>query len=271
MPELPEVETTRNGIAPHCVNKKIREIIIRNGNLRWPVESAITQITQNKKIHSLSRRSKYLLFHFEHGTLLWHLGMSGSLRVVKQATPPNKHDHVDIVINANTVIRYCDPRRFGSITWTSDPPETHALLKHLGPEPLTKDLNAEYLYSRSRKRKQPIKSWLMDSKIVVGVGNIYANESLFLAGIHPLKPAGKISRAQAENLSETIKHVLSSAITQGGTTLRDFVGGDGQPGYFKQQLFVYGRGGKPCKTCHKILLEKQVNQRTTVYCTQCQT
>ena len=270
MPELPEVETTKNGIAPHCANKKVRQLIIRNPNLRWPVDPIIPDKIQDKKILSITRRGKYLLFHFENGTLLWHLGMSGSLRVVKESATPNKHDHIDLIINSRRVVRYCDPRRFGALVWTEANPETHKLIEHLGPEPLTDDFSGEYLYSQSRKRKQAVKGWLMDSKVVVGVGNIYANESLFLAGIHPLKAAGKLTRPQAEKLCTVVKQVLGKAIEQGGTTLRDFVGGDGQPGYFKQQLFVYDRGGLPCKTCNKILLEKQINQRTTVYCTHCQ-
>ena len=196
--------------------------------------------------------------------------MSGSLRIVTSTEKLSKHDHVDWVFNRDVILRFNDPRRFGTLLWTTDPPEQHPLIQHLGPEPLAAEFSAEYLLTRSRKRSQAIKTFLMDSKIVVGVGNIYANESLFLSGIHPLKPAGKLTKKQGEILVKNIKLVLSRAIARGGTTLRDFVGGDGKPGYFAQELNVYGRGGQPCKYCLKPPTEKPVAQRTTVYCVNCQ-
>lgn len=269
MPELPEVETTRRGLTPHCQGKRITEVRIRNHSLRWPVPTALPEILGQKKLREISRRGKYLLFEFSHGTLLVHLGMSGSMRVMPSSAVPEKHDHIDLCFGKNC-LRFNDPRRFGCFLWTEEPVTQHTLISHLGPEPLAEDFCADYLYARSRKRSQAIKTLIMDSKIVVGVGNIYANEALFLAGIHPLKPAGKISRAKYALLVEKIKHVLASAIARGGTTLRDFVGGDGKPGYFAQELNVYGRGGQACKVCTKALTEKAVAQRATVYCTRCQ-
>ena len=270
MPELPEVETTRRGIAPHLAQQKIVSVAIRNAQLRWPVDTQLPALLKNHEVVSLERRGKYLLFHFTHGTVLWHLGMSGSLRVLLEPQPPGKHDHIDLVLANHKIIRFNDPRRFGAVVWTDEPVLEHKLLAHLGPEPLTDEFNADYLYSKTRKRQMAIKPWIMDSRIVVGVGNIYANEALFNAGIHPLKAAGKLSRKQCERFVEEIKKVLSYAIQRGGTTLRDFVGGDGKPGYFAQELNVYGRGGLPCKQCNKLLLEKALGQRTTVYCTVCQ-
>jgi formamidopyrimidine-DNA glycosylase len=269
MPELPEVETTRRGIEPHAKGKKVSEIIVRNASLRWPVPTDLPQLLQNKHIKGLSRRGKYLLFEFQHGCLIVHLGMSGSLRVVENSDQPGKHDHVDIKL-AKRSLRFNDPRRFGCVLWTDEPVETHSLITHLGPEPLLDDFSFNYLYQASRKRSQAVKTFIMDSRIVVGVGNIYANEALFRSGIHPLKAAGKVTKTQYENLVNEIKFVLQAAIERGGTTLRDFVGGDGKPGYFAQELNVYGRGGKACKACGKTLIEKRLGQRTTVYCTRCQ-
>ena len=270
MPELPEVETTKRGISPHIQNKLVGKVCVRNSRLRWPIPENLAATITGKKILDTERRGKYLLFKFSHGTLIWHLGMSGSLRIVDQHTPIQTHDHVDIEFNPQTILRYNDPRRFGAVLWTREDPHSHKLLTHLGPEPLGESFSADYLYDSSRKKTQAIKSWIMDAKVVVGVGNIYANESLFLAGIHPLKAAGKVSRAAFEKLYQAICHVLHNAITQGGTTLRDFVGGDGKPGYFQQQLLVYGRGGQPCRQCTKPLTEKRIAQRSSVYCTHCQ-
>lgn len=272
MPELPEVETTCRGIAPHAQGQLIEQITIRDHRLRWPVDQTLPEILQSKKIESISRRAKYVLMRFDHGALLVHLGMSGSFRVLlKDAVPPPaKHDHIDLVLGNGSVLRYNDPRRFGSFIWTFEPVEQHPLINHLGPEPLSDAFDAEYLFKQSRKRVVATKSWIMDSKVVVGVGNIYANESLYNAGIHPLKKAGKLTRKECERLVAEIKKILHYAIQRGGTTLRDFVGGDGKPGYFAQELSVYGRGAEPCKQCSKKLIERRVAQRATVYCTNCQ-
>ena len=270
MPELPEVETTRRGISPHILGKKITAVTIRNHSLRWPIPADLEQHIQHHPVKHVERRGKYLLFAIANGHLIIHLGMSGSLRVILNDELPQKHDHVDIHFNKKLLLRYNDPRRFGAILWTDEPLEENKLLRHLGPEPLTEHFTAEYVFARSRKHTQPIKSWIMDSKVVVGVGNIYANESLFNAGIHPLKSPQKISLRQYQKFVTEIKTVLAYAIERGGTTLKDFVGGDGKPGYFAQELNVYGRGGLPCKKCGKALTEKRVAQRTTVYCVKCQ-
>lgn len=270
MPELPEVETTLRGISPHILQRPITKVTVRNAQLRWPIDRQLNRKLQHRVILDVTRRGKYLLLAFEHGTLLWHLGMSGNLRIVSSTTPVMKHDHVDIAFDNNKVLRFNDPRRFGAVVWTKEPVDEHALISHLGPEPLSDAFTAEYLYQRSRKRKQAIKMWLMDSKVVVGVGNIYANEALFNAKIHPLKAAEKLTKAKSIVLVEEVRKVLHNAITRGGTTLRDFVGGDGKPGYFAQELNVYGRGGEACVNCGKVLLEKRLGQRTTVYCSQCQ-
>ena len=269
MPELPEVETTRLGISPYATGKYVSKLIIRNGSLRWPVPDDLSKLIEKRKLYEIHRRGKYLLFTFSNGTMLLHLGMSGSLRVVQNNAPAEKHDHIDICFGER-VLRYNDPRRFGCLLWTENDINEHELIAHLGPEPLEDNFNAEYLYQKSRRRSQAIKTFVMDSRIVVGVGNIYANEALFNSGVHPLKAAGKITQRQCENLANEIKSVLSFAIKRGGTTLRDFVGGDGKPGYFAQELNAYGRGGKPCNQCGKILTEKRLSNRTTVYCTACQ-
>lgn len=271
MPELPEVETTRQGIAPHIEGRQVRAVTIRQPQLRWPITAGIEKHLPRKKLLAIHRRGKYLLLQFTHGHLLIHLGMSGSLRIINAKTDPaNKHDHVDILFSGNIGLRFHDPRRFGSILWTDEDPASHKLLAKLGPEPLSDDFSADYLFKASRKRKKDVKTFIMDSHIVVGVGNIYANESLFTSGIHPTKIASKLTRKNCEEWVNNIKIVLEHSITQGGTTLRDFVGGDGKPGYFAQQLNVYGRGGQTCVKCQKALKEIRQAQRTTVYCTQCQ-
>ncbi len=269
MPELPEVETTKRGIAPHITGKPVRGVKVRQSSLRWPVPDDLGALLCGETLQTVDRRGKYLLLAFSHGVLLIHLGMSGSLRIVPPGAEPRLHDHVDIEF-ADTALRYHDPRRFGCILWHPGDPFQHPLLANLGPEPLSDAFNPEYLFARSRKRKQPVKQFLMDSKVVVGVGNIYANEALFMAGIKPIRKAGTLTRKNCQLLWEKIQFVLNRSIDQGGTTLRDFVGGDGKPGYFKQQLMVYGRGGEPCTVCHKPLKEIQLGQRTTVYCTLCQ-
>lgn len=269
MPELPEVETTRRGVEPFCVGKVVRQLVVRESRLRWPVPEQLPELVAGQQIQALERRAKYLIFVTGPGSLLVHLGMSGSLRVVPADQPPGKHDHIDIQLQTGSSLRYHDPRRFGSFLWVS-PGQVHPLLSHLGPEPLSPEFNGDLLYLQSRGRSGPVKNFIMDGKIVVGVGNIYANEVLFLSGIHPGRAAGRISRARYELLADNVKQVLTSAITQGGTTLRDFVGGDGKPGYFAQQLNVYGRGGQPCKRCGDLLRERRLGQRTTVFCVACQ-
>lgn len=220
-------------------------------------------------IQAVERRAKYLLFRTATGTLLVHLGMSGSLRAVGRDVPPGRHDHVDVELDDGLFLRYHDPRRFGCLLWLA-PGEIHPLLSDLGPEPLSAEFDGQLLYRRSRGRRGPIKNFIMDGKVVVGVGNIYANEALFLSGIRPSRAAGHISLERYERLAEIIKQVLTSAIEQGGTTLRDFVGGDGRPGYFAQQLLVYGRAGQPCKRCGTSLRELRLGQRSSVYCVTCQ-
>jgi len=270
MPELPEVETTCRGIAPHIQGQTIRQVIIRNPRLRWPVPETLDQDLTGLTIQSVTRRAKYLLIGTETGTLLVHLGMSGSLRVLTDAQAVGKHDHIDIIFANNALLRFNDPRRFGAVLWTTAPTAEHPLLKSLGPEPLGDEFNGALLHQLSRNRKVPVKSFIMDSHNVVGVGNIYANEALFMAGINPSRHAGKIALARYGRLAECIRTVLADAIGQGGTTLRNFVNEAGKPGYFKQQLKVYGRAGLPCVTCQKPLVEQRLANRTTVFCQTCQ-
>lgn len=271
MPELPEVETTRRGLETHIINRKVERVVIRQHSLRWPVPEDLEEHLHQQPLLSLGRRGKYLLFQFPAGHMIAHLGMSGSLRIVTPAEDPGYHDHLDIEFAGGIVVRFNDPRRFGAILWTGEPLDEHKLLQHLGPEPLTQAFDADYLFQKSRKRKQAVKTFIMDSKVVVGVGNIYANEALFKAGIRPTRAAGSISRSRYQRLTQEIKQTLGSAIEQGGTTLRDFVGGDGKPGYFQQQLSVYGRQGLACKNCARPLIEVRLAQRSTVHCKHCQT
>lgn len=270
MPELPEVETTRRGIEPHLRGQRVTRVIVRQPRLRWPVPADLPALLEGRDIADVHRRGKYLLVPFAHGQLLMHLGMSGSLRIVPAGAAVQKHDHVDIELSSGQVLRYTDPRRFGAMLWQPASEATHPLLAELGPEPLTDAFDAAYLFQRSRGRTAPVKTFLMDSHIVVGVGNIYANEALFGAGIRPDREAGKVSQARYAKLVKQVKLVLDRSITQGGTTLRDFVGGDGKPGYFKQQLQVYGRGGEACSVCGGVLDEIRLGQRATVYCRRCQ-
>jgi len=270
MPELPEVETSRRGIAPHIEGRKVKHVIVRDTRLRWPIPSDLALRLEGEKLLGVTRRGKYLLLQFPLGYVLMHLGMSGNVRIVGSKEAAVKHDHVDIVFSGDKILRLNDPRRFGAVLWTSEAVSEHELIRHLGPEPLSEDFTLVGLYKRSRKRKQAVKTLIMDSRVVVGVGNIYANEALFKAGIRPSKAAGLVSKAAYERLYNEIREVLRRAIEQGGTTLKDFVGGDGKPGYFKQELLVYGRGGKPCTVCKKPLKEIRLGQRSTVYCTSCQ-
>ncbi len=274
MPELPEVETTRRGIQPYLEGQRIARLVVREARLRQPVPSETAEQVAGQRIQSLTRRSKYLLIGLERGSLLVHLGMSGSLRIVAAEAPLKRHDHLDLILADNTCLRFHDPRRFGLFLWTPDSPELaqrqHPLLHHLGPEPLTDDFDGEHLYRLSKTRRVAVKSFIMDAAVVVGVGNIYASESLFLAGIHPARHCHCVSLARYCHLASMIRLVLQNAIEQGGTTLRDFVNEQGQPGYFAQSLKVYGRAGKPCKRCGEPLQQQRIGQRSSVYCPRCQ-
>lgn len=269
MPELPEVETTRRGLLPHVTGRRVEAVVVRRPDLRWPVPSNLHELLAGHAINTVRRRAKYLLFGTERGDLVVHLGMSGSLRMVRPSTALLAHDHIDLQLEGGLWLRYNDPRRFGSFHWLL-PGDTHPLLSHLGPEPLDTTFDGAHLFQLSRGRRTGVKPFVMDARVVVGVGNIYASEALFLAGISPSRPANRIALARYERLADCIRQVLAAAIEQGGTTLRDFVGGDGKPGYFAQQLWVYGRAGQPCKRCGTPLREKRLGQRSSVYCVACQ-
>ena len=270
MPELPEVETSRRGIAPWLENKRVSRVVVRERRLRWPVPAEIDNILPGQRITSLRRRAKYLLFATDAGTALLHLGMSGSVRIIDEDEPAGKHDHVDFEFAGGKALRFRDPRRFGSILWTSDP-EQHPLLRDLGPEPLGDLFDGDYLWHAARGRRVSIKQFIMNASVVVGVGNIYASESLFMAGIHPRRRADRISKERMRLLADSIKSVLQQAIDAGGTTLQDFYGGDGEPGYFQRQLQVYGREDEPCLACRQPLSNVTLGQRSTFYCKRCQT
>lgn len=269
MPELPEVETTRQGIAPHCEDQIITHVAVHNASLRWPVPDDLPQQLEGRIIRSVERRAKYLFLNLDTGTVIIHLGMSGSLRVITDDTPAMKHDHVELVLGNGRTLRFNDPRRFGCWLWTEET-ATHPLIRNLGPEPLSNEFNGGWLYRLSRQKQTPVKSFIMDNHVVVGAGNIYANEALFKAGIHPKRKAGRISLDRYHKLAEAIRETLMAAILMGGTTLRDFVNSDGKPGYFAQSLLVYGRGGQPCPECRTTLKEIRMNNRSTVYCPRCQ-
>jgi formamidopyrimidine-DNA glycosylase len=270
MPELPEVETTYRGIAPHITGLKVNTVIIRQAKLRWPIPGSLKKDLSGQIIERVSRRGKYLFLHSAVGSVIIHLGMSGSLRIVQATDEVEKHDHVDIVFNKKCILRLRDPRRFGAMLWTRRDPLLHKLIRTLGPEPLSEDFSSELLFQRSRKRQLAIKAFIMDSKTVVGVGNIYASEALFRAGIRPGKSAGRVSQAAYQRLFIAIKAVLSEAIEQGGTTLKDFSNSEGKPGYFQQKLHVYGRQGQACHTCGNSIKRIIQNQRASYYCSQCQ-
>jgi len=270
MPELPEVETTRRGIEPHLVGRLVSEVSVRQRHLRWPIPEGLELLLPGKQVLSVQRRAKYLLIGFKHGTLIAHLGMSGSLRLVEPGTAWQKHDHVDIRLESGLSLRLHDPRRFGALLWTADAPERHPLLAHLGPEPLEEGFDGQALYEAVHHRRQAIKSAIMDHHVVVGVGNIYANEALFLAGIDPRRPCNRISRRRLMDLAARIREVLANAVAQGGTTLRDFVNPKGHPGYFQQTLNVYGRAGEPCRVCGRPIAHTVIGQRSTFYCPICQ-
>lgn len=267
MPELPEVETTRRGIAPHLEGRRVSGVVVRQPRLRWPIPDLAH--LRRRQVRGVRRRAKYLLIEFTHGTLILHLGMSGSLRILPRGTPPGPHDHFDLVLGRDC-LRLRDPRRFGAVLWTDDPPESHPLLRGLGPEPLSEAFDGACLYEQARRRRIAIKSLIMDGRVVVGVGNIYATEALFLAGIHPARASNRIARARIDELVRQIRQVLTQAIEQGGTTLRDFQREDGRPGYFQQALRIYGREGLPCPQCGGIIRARRIGQRTSAWCPRCQ-
>lgn len=269
MPELPEVETTCRGIAPHTEGRVVTKVVVRQAKLRWPVPESLQDLV-GQTVKQVSRRAKYVLLEAETGTVMLHLGMSGSLRIVDAGLAPDKHDHVDLVLDSGMAIRLHDPRRFGAVLWTQEDIDQHKLIQHLGPEPLTDAFDADYLYTCAQKRSVSVKQFIMDAQVVVGVGNIYASESLFMAGISPKRAANKVSKARYVLLTKCIKEVLARAIEQGGTTLRDFVQAEGKPGYFQQQLNVYGRTGEQCRQCEALIKQIKQGQRSTFYCSHCQ-
>ena len=269
MPELPEVETTRRGLSPHLLGRRVSGVLLRRLDLRWPIPREIATRLPGQRIDAVRRRAKYLLLDTAAGSALLHLGMSGSLRVLPEGAPVRAHDHVDIALDDGQLLRFNDPRRFGCLLW-QPVGALHPLLARLGPEPLEDAFDGDYLHARSRGLRGPVKSFLMDQAVVVGVGNIYAAEALFRAGIAPLRAAGRVSRERYGALAGAVKAVLAEAITRGGTTLRDFLHPDGSPGYFAQQLDVYGRAGEPCLRCGRRLREARIGQRASVWCPRCQ-
>jgi formamidopyrimidine-DNA glycosylase len=269
MPELPEVETTRRGIEPHVVGVRIEAIVVRQPQLRWRVPEAVQEAV-GLEVEAVRRRAKYLLLDTRRGSLVLHLGMSGSLTVQPTNKAPTKHDHLDIVLQGGNCLRLNDARRFGAFLWQGANEPLLQLLQRLGPEPLTDEFDGAYLFDRSRGKRVAVKNFIMDGKIVVGVGNIYASEALFMAGIDPRRAAGKVSRQRYLQLGQDIKSVLARAIEQGGTTLKDFMGADGKPGYFKQELQVYGRAGEPCRSCSTPIRSVLIGQRNSFYCPKCQ-
>ncbi len=268
MPELPEVETSRRGIEPYLTGAKILHTVVRHPRLRWPVSQEIHTL-HDQPVLSVQRRAKYLLLELPAGWIIIHLGMSGSLRVLPNALPAAEHDHVDLILDSGRVLRYTDPRRFGAWLWSADL-ENCRVLANLGPEPLSHEFTGRYLFAKSRGRQQAVKPWLMENKLVVGVGNIYASESLFTAGILPSRPAMTLNEAETSTLADAIKTVLQRAIDQGGTTLRDFLQSDGKPGYFAQQLHVYGRAEQACRVCSALVHSGKHGQRRTYWCPVCQ-
>jgi formamidopyrimidine-DNA glycosylase len=269
MPELPEVETSRRGISPYLVGETIENLDIRERRLRWPVSRDVDTHLPGARVTSVERRAKYLLLNTTHGTAIIHLGMSGSVYIVDRGTPAGVHEHFDLNLGSGRALRYRDPRRFGSLHWTENAAR-HWLLRELGPEPLGPDFSGEYLWTKSRGRRIAVKPFIMNAAVVVGVGNIYASEALFIARIHPRRAAGRISLRRYETLAEAIRSVLAKAISAGGTTLRDFYGGDGEAGYFRHELAVYDRADEPCMRCGRPITSIVLGQRATYYCKNCQ-
>jgi formamidopyrimidine-DNA glycosylase len=270
VPELPEVETTRRGLAPHLEGQLVETVIVRNRALRWPVPRNLAKRVSGCTVHSVDRRGKYLLIDCGNGWMVVHLGMSGSLRLLAKETPAGKHDHFDLVLGSGLIARLTDPRRFGAVLWVPRDPLRHPLLARLAPEPLGPEFDGSWLHAHTRGRSAAIKTVLMDSHIVVGVGNIYASESLFRANINPKTAAGRISLQRCERLVAAIRDTLSAAIEAGGSSLRDYVGAQGEPGYFQQNYFVYGRDGEPCRACGTNIRLLRLGQRATYYCPKCQ-
>jgi formamidopyrimidine-DNA glycosylase len=270
MPELPEVETSRRGIEPHLHNRKISDVIIRQHKLRWPIPKDLPSLVKGQKIREVCRRAKYIYLKLDNGNIIIHLGMSGSLRICTSKTAPEKHDHIDIIVSSKKILRLRDPRKFGCVLWQAGDISQHKLISPLGPEPLEDEFDAVYLHKKAHKRQCSIKALIMNSHIVVGVGNIYASEALFRARINPKRRAGNISLPRIQKLVDAIKLTLSLAIDEGGTTLRDFTGISGQPGYFAQKLLVYGRSGEPCTACSKPIKQITQQARSTFYCAKCQ-
>lgn len=270
MPELPEVEVTLRGLTPHLEGQSVADVVIRHPQLRWPIPKNLPKLLRGKTIRALKRRGKYLLVEFDHGTLILHLGMSGSLCIRPAKTPAEKHDHFDLVLASGKLMRLRDPRRFGAVLWYGGDVKAHPLLAVLGPEPLQHEFDAAYLYRTTRNKTAAIKLVIMDNRVVVGVGNIYANEALFRAGIRPQLAAGKLSRERCARLVEAIRATLTEAIRHGGSSLRDFVNASGQPGYFQQHYWVYGRAGEPCRKCGAIIRQIRQGQRSSFYCPKCQ-
>lgn len=269
MPELPEVEVCRLGITPHIEGQQVTDVVVRNAKLRWPIPEEVSHVI-GQRLTKIERRSKYLLLRFSTGTLLLHLGMSGSVRILEAHTPAAKHDHFEMLFSNEKMLRLNDPRRFGAVLWFPEHNDVQGLLTKLGPEPLTDDFAYGHLFAKAGNRKVPIKTFLMDNRVVVGVGNIYANEALFIASIHPATLVNSISEDKFNQLTDIIKQVLAAAIEQGGTTLKDFTQADGKPGYFAQKLFVYGRAGEKCDGCQTVLEEIRQSNRSSVFCPQCQ-
>jgi formamidopyrimidine-DNA glycosylase len=270
MPELPEVETTCKGIRPYLIGNTITNVIVRESQLRWRIPDNLPQTLLGLQINSVTRRGKYCLLNSDIGSVILHLGMSGNLRIVNAVDAPKKHDHVDFIFKNDAVLRFNDQRKFGAVLWAQANVLDHSLLKDLGPEPLTSDFNGEYLFFRATARKIALKTFIMDGHIVVGVGNIYASESLFMAGLLPTRPVGNVSLEEYQRLAEAIKTVLQRAIDQGGTTLRDFVNAEGKPGYFSQSLSVYGRAGMLCYQCQNLVQQIKLGQRASYFCSVCQ-
>ena len=270
MPELPEVETTRRGIEPAVVGHVIHKLIVREPRLRWRVPRNLADLADGQRVQQLRRRAKYLVFDLEQGSMILHLGMSGSLRVLPRETPVLVHDHVDIVMDSGLCLRFNDPRRFGCLLWTADDPLIHPLLRSLAPEPLSDEFNGEYLARAAKGRRVAIKQLIMNGQVVVGVGNIYASEALFRAGIRPKRSAGRLKRPEFDALVQSIKDVLQDAIRAGGTTLRDYINPEGMPGYFRQKLFVYERTKDPCRVCKTPIKHFVQGQRSTYFCPTCQ-
>lgn len=270
MPELPEVETTRRGLERHLQDRRIEDVTVRIPSLRWPFPPQLKAILPGQRIARIRRRGKYLVLDCSRGQVILHLGMSGSLRILSAGTPPGPHDHFDLLLDNDTLLRLRDPRRFGAVLWTETDAERHPLLSALGPEPLEPGFDGKLFHAVTRGRRAPIKQVLMDAHTVAGVGNIYANEALFRARINPRTPANRIGLSRYERLAAAVRETLLDAIQAGGSTLRDFVGAEGNPGYFQQQYFVYGRIGQPCRHCGNPIREVRQGQRATFYCPRCQ-